>query len=136
MCGIHDISTELYCINATAMVMFLVPLPTITVTYPNTPTVGRSLRLNCRVTTVTGITSTITVRWTSCGRTLLTTNIAQGTSTVFYDISQLTTDDQGKVYHCEVAINTSPTVTASSHITLSVNGKWCSISVYSYTCYV
>ena len=102
----------------------------------HTPTVGQSLRLNCQVTTVTGITSNITVTWTSCGEILLIMNISQGTSTVFYDISQLTTEDQGKMYYCEVVINTNPPITASDHITLSVNGKWCSISIYSYTCYV
>ena len=79
------------------------------------------------VTTASGITSTVTVTWTSCGETLSTTYITQDTSTVYYDISQLTTNDQGKVYQCEVAINTSPPVIASSHITLDVIGKCCSL---------
>ena len=72
-----------------------------------------------------GITSTITVTWTSCGKTLSARNITTGrTARVPYMIRQLTTDDQGKVYQCEVVINTNPPVIASSHITLNVNGKW------------
>ena len=87
---------------------------------------GQSLVLYCILTTVSGIASTITVTWTSCGKILGTGNITQGTTSLYYQYKtgQLTTDDQGKVYQCEVVINTNPPAIASSHITLNVNGKW------------
>ena len=40
-----------------------------------------------------------------------------------YNISQLSTDDDGREYQCEVVINTSPLVMANGSITLNVMGK-------------
>ena len=40
-----------------------VPTPTVSVTAPNTQTVGQSLTLQCVVTTVRGITSRVDIVW-------------------------------------------------------------------------
>ena len=102
----------------------IVPPPIVTITYFGTPTVGQPLTLNCRVTTVRGITSRISVLWTSCGRRLSTSiNIIQGTSDIRYTIPQLSTADEGKVYQCEVVISTNSPIMATGQVTLDVNGK-------------
>ena len=95
----------------------------MTVTYSGTPTVGQPLRLNCRVTTVRGIISRISVLWTSCGRRLSTRSIIQGTSNIRYTTPQLSTADEGKVYQCEVVISTNSPIMATGQVTLDVNGK-------------
>ena len=89
-------------------------------------TVGQSLTLQCRVTTVTGISSTMNIIWSSCGKTLSNTTI-RGGSTVnrnSYTIRQLSTTDEGKVYQCEVVINTNPPVMATGNTTLHVTGNY------------
>ena len=39
-----------------------------------------------------------------------------------YTISQLSTTDDGRVIHCEVVINTNPSIMTTDNITLDVNG--------------
>ena len=40
-----------------------------------------------------------------------------------YTISQLSTEDHGRVFHCEVVISTIPLVLVNNNITLDVTGK-------------
>ena len=108
----------------------LVPTFTVSVTAPNTQTVGQSLTLQCEVTTVRGITSRVDIVWSSDGTELnRTENITATTmdnSLVYtdsYNISQLNTTDDGRVIQCKVVINTSPSVMASDNIPLDVTGK-------------
>ena len=67
----------------------LVPTPTVSVTAPNTQTVGQSLTLQCEVTTVRGITSRVDIMWSSDGTTLRrindTTAITMDNSLVYTD---------------------------------------------------
>ena len=100
-------------------------------TAPNTQTVGQSLTLQCEVTTVRGITSSVDIVWSSGGTELERTNNVSSTTmdnslvyTDSYTISQLSTTDEGRVIQCEVVINTSPSVMASDSITLDVTGKY------------
>ena len=102
----------------------------MTVTTSNTQTVGQSLTLQCEVTTVRGITSTVDIVWSSNGTELERMNGVSSTTmdnslvyTDSYTISQLSTADDGRVIQCEVVINTSPSVMASNSITLDVMGK-------------
>ena len=108
-----------------------VPTPTISVTTPNTQTVGQSLTLQCEVTTVIGITSRVDIVWRSGGTVLQRMNGVSSTMmsnllvyTNFYTISQLSTTDDGKVIQCEGVINASPSVMASNDITLDVTGMF------------
>ena len=111
--------------------ILLAPTPTVSVTTPNTQTVGQSLRLQCEVTTVRGITSRVDIVWSSGGTVLQRMNDVSSTmmsnSLVYtnsYTISQLSTTDDSRVIQCEVVINTSPSVMASDSITLDVTGMF------------
>ena len=99
-------------------------------TAPNTQTVGQSLTLQCEVITVRGITSRVDIVWSSDGmelnRTDNTTSTTIDNSLVYtdsYTISQLSTDDEGRDYWCEVVINSDPTRTNNASVMLNVTGK-------------
>ena len=109
---------------------YLVPTPTVIVIAPNTQTVGQSLTLQCEVTTVRGITSSVDIVWSSNGTELQRMDnvslTAMGNSLVYtdsYTISQLNTTDEGRVIQCEVAINVDPSVFATDSLSLDVTGK-------------
>ena len=82
------------------------------------------------MTAVRGITSRVDIVWSSdvsyintiSGVTaeMSTGNIAAYLST--YTIPLLSTTDDGRVYQCEVVINISPPISASSNITLDTTG--------------
>ena len=120
------IVTVLLCIHCN---IIIVPTPTVSVTAPNTQTVGQSLTLQCEVTTVRGITSRVDIVWSSGGTELERMNGVSSTTmenllvyTDSYTISQLSTTDEGRVIQCEVVINASSPVMANDNITLDVTG--------------
>ena len=95
---------------------------------------GQSLTLQCVVTTVRGITSRVDIVWSSNGTVLRRINDTIATTmdnslvyTDSYNISQLSTTDDGRVIQCEVMINTSPPIMVSDNLTLSVDGEYCNI---------
>jgi len=108
-----------------------VPTPDIVnLTTIGDQTVGQSLTLECRVETVRGITSRVDIVWSSNGSelqrieevnvNLLFDNLVVYTD--YYDILQLNTSDDGRVYQCEVFVNTSPSIVANDNITLDLTG--------------
>ena len=112
------------------MFFFLVPTPTVNVTNISTQIVGQSLTLQCKVTTVRGITSRVDIVWSSDGTVLRRINDTTATTmdnslvyTDSYTISQLNTTDDGRVIQCEVVINTSPSVLDTGSIILDINGE-------------
>ena len=97
----------------------------------DTQTVGRSLTLQCEVTTVRGITSRVDIVWSDGGgEQQRMDNISLSSMTIdsllvytdSYTISQLSTTDDDRVIQCEVVINASPSIMASDSITLDVTG--------------
>ena len=107
----------------------------------NTQTVGQSLTLQCEVTTVRGITSRVDIVWSSDSTVLRRINDTTATTmdnslvyTDSYNISQLSTTDDGRVIRCEVVINTSPSVMDSDSITLDVTGKKCFVISHASAC--
>jgi len=106
------------------------PSPNVTVNASNTQIVGQSLTLQCSVTTVRGITSRLDIIWSSDGRLLERmegVNVSSTTdnSVVYrdtYNISQLSTTDDGREYQCEVVISTSLPVITNNSVTLDVMG--------------
>ena len=99
-------------------------------TAPNAQTVGQSLTLQCEVTTMRGITSSVDIVWSTGGMELERMNDVSSTTmdnslvyTHNYTISQLSTTDDGRVIQCKVVINTSPSVKTTNSITLDVTGK-------------
>ena len=110
--------------------MYVVPNPTnLIVTAPNTQIVGQSLILECSVTTVRGITSRIDIEW-SIDNVMLQRTGVDATSTAsdfvvytnIYNISQVSTFDDGRVYQCKVVINTIPQLMVTDNVTLDVTG--------------
>ena len=97
---------------------------------PDIQAVGQSLSLECIVTTVRGLSSSIDIIWTSDGVEINRTSGARtdySTSSSilyrdFYNISLLTTAEEGRVFQCEGVINTTPNLTAESSTTLDVVG--------------
>lgn len=112
--------------------MCVVPNSTnVTVTAPSMQIVGQSLILECIITTVRGIISRIDAEW-STGNTLL--QLIEGISHLrkindsvlykaIYNITQVNTLDDDRVYECKVVINTNPQLTATDNVTLDVIGN-------------
>jgi len=83
------------------------------------------------VTTVRGITSRVDIIWSSDGTELermegVNVSSITDNSVVYidaYNISQLSTTDDGREYQCEVVINTSPLVITNDSVTLDVMSK-------------
>ena len=82
------------------------------------------------MTTVRGITSRVDIVWSSEGVTIesiegVNVSLSWESAEIYsasYTILQLNTTDDGRVYQCEVVINTSPPVTAENNFTLDVIG--------------
>ena len=101
------------------------------VTAPHTQIVGRSLTLQCEVTTVRGVTSRVDIVWSSDDTVLRRINGRTATTvdnslvyTDSYTISPLSTIDEKRVYKCEVVINASPPIEDDDNIVLDVTGKF------------
>ena len=112
--------------------LFAVPDSTnVSVTAPIAQIVGQSLILEANVTTVRGITSKIDIEWSIGNTTLQRTEGVNITSTEsdsvvykdIYNITQVSTFDDGRVYHCKVIINTNFQLMATGDVTLDVTGK-------------
>ena len=111
--------------------IYAVPSPSVILTAADTQIVGQSLSMECIMTTVRGITSRIDILWRSDGVEIKKTiGAIVSSSTVssilyrdFYNISLLTTTEEGRLYQCEGMINTTPNLTAESSTTLDVFGK-------------
>ena len=111
----------------------IVPTPNnISVVPHNVQTVGQSLLLECVITTVRGINSTVDIIWSSDDVVLNTernvsinlTTLHSASYTSTYIIPQLNTLNDDRVYSCEVVINTTPPVTATGGIKLNVAGNF------------
>ena len=103
----------------------------VTVTASNTQIVGQSLILECSVTIVRGITSRVDIEW-NIGNMII--QRTEGISVISiisdnviyknsYNISQVSTLDDGRDYQCKVIINTIPQLMATDSTTLDVTGK-------------
>ena len=103
----------------------------VTVTPSVAQIVGQLLMLECRITTVRGITSRIDIEWSTGNTTLQRTKGVNITSTASdsvvyndaYNITQVSTFDDGRVYQCKVIIDANPQLTATNSTTLDVTGK-------------
>ena len=106
------------------MIIFcLVPTPSVTVAALNNQQVGDPLLLECNVTTVRGITSSVDIVWiTNDEEVELVYNVSQetvGNSVVLHSVYDgdgllLNESDDGTTYQCSVEISTTPLVSAAS----------------------
>ena len=108
------------------MYHIIVPTPTVSITVSTNQTAGQSLILYCNITAVRGITSKVNVTWLVDGSILeiVTIIIEMGIYMNSYTINQLSTNDDGKVYQCEILINSDPRVIAIDNFTLNVTGEY------------
>ena len=108
--------------------LFTVHTPDLALVVQTIPIVGQPVSLWSGVNTVRGIISRVDFIWRSDGIELERMEGVSATSitgTLYidtYTISQVSTDDDGRVYQFEVVINTSPPVIVTSNVTLNVTG--------------
>jgi len=129
------------------ILLFIVPNPLVQIaTFNETVgnetlgnlTIGDPLTLYCTVTAVRGISSSVDIIWTTGGRVVrrvnnITADIEYDDSAIYtdlFEISSLSTIDNGKEYQCTVVINANPPVYSSDQITLIFDGE------YAYLCTV
>ena len=120
---------------------FIVPTPfvQITIFYNETfyfdndtignVTIGDPLTLDCTVTAVRGISSSVDIIWTTGGRVVrrvynITADIENDYAiyTDSFEILTLSAIDNGREYQCTVVINAYQPVYNSDHITLIFDG--------------
>ena len=92
-------------------------------------TIGDPLTLDCTVTAVRGISSSVDIIWTTGRRVVrrvynITSDIENGYAiyTDSFEISSLSAIDNGREYQCTVVINANQPVYNSDHITLIFDG--------------
>ena len=109
----------------------------MTVTAPNTQTVGQPLTLTCNVTTVRGITSEIMWRSdNSIARTIqnpiptIVDSLLVYTDT--FTISPLRTEDDSRLYECRVIVDTSPVIIVNDTVRLNVIGMCFVVTTWIY----
>ena len=91
-------------------------------------TLGQPLTLECRVSVENDIVSTIDIIWSNDDLILETVEgvIATNNSHVYIDtfnITRLSTEDNGRIYKCETIVSTSPLVAVSDYILVNVTGE-------------
>ena len=118
--------------------IYVVPKPLVEITisdyeifYPlvKNGTIGDPLTLDCTVTTVRGISSSVDIIWTTGGRVVrrvynITADIENDYAiyTDSFEISSLSAIDNGREYQCTVVINAHQKVNDSDHIALMFAG--------------
>ena len=120
---------------------FTVPIPLVQITIFDNDTlenetmrnltIGDPLTLDCTVTAVRGISSSVDIIWTTGGRVVrrvdnITADIENDSAiyTDSFEISSLSVIDNGREYQCTVVINASQPVNSSDQITLILSGKY------------
>ena len=121
------------------MYVILVPAPVTRITQlnNNNQRIGQDLTLQCQVTIVRGISSTVDVVWidnsTEFDKMNNVTFSPVGESLRYTDtftISSLRTSDDGRVIECLAVINSIPPVNDSGHITLRPTGTYICVFMY------
>ena len=121
--------------------LFIVPIPLVQITVFGNETlenetlrnvtIGDPLTLDCTVTAVRGISSSVDIIWTTGGRVVrrvdnITTDIENDSAiyTDSFEISSLSAIDNGREYQCRVVINANPPVYSSNQLTLIFSGEF------------
>ena len=93
--------------------------------------IGDPLTLDCTVTAVRGISSSVDIMWTTGGRVVrrvddITADIENDSAiyTDSFEISSLSAIDNGREYQCTVVINANPSVRSSDQITLILSSEF------------
>ena len=110
--------------------LFTVPSPAIDITSVDSVEFGKATTLECNVIAVRGITSRVDIIWRTGNTTVrrvdgVTANIVNN-SAVYTDqliTPPLSVNDSGRVYICEVRINTNFGVNGFDYFALDFIGK-------------
>ena len=116
------------------MIYFVVPVPVVQITTVESDnvTIGDPLILDCTVTAVRGISSSVDIIWTTGSRYRVVRIVYNITADIENDyaiytnsseISSLSAIDNGREYQCTVVTNASPPVRSSDQITLMFPGE-------------
>jgi len=89
--------------------------------------VGQSLTLQCNITAVSDIASSVDIIWTNGGIEVRRVENIEGSLinnfTDYFTIPVLSRSDNNQEYHCEVVINTNPPITRNDSVVLNVTRK-------------
>ena len=140
MCGIQY--SCMYVISVLIVFMYVVPNPDVQITISQSGnetlgnetlrnlTIGDPLTLDCTVTAVRGISSSVDIIWTTGGveirrveDIMANTKNNSAIYTDSFKISSLSAIDNGREYQCTVMINTSQPVNSSDQFTLILNSE-------------
>ena len=119
------------------MYSFVVPVPLVQITIFDNGngtlenlTIGDPLTLDCTVTAVRGIFSSVDIIWTTGDRVVrrvdnITADVKDDNA-IYSDSFEISLSaiDNGREYQCTVAINASQPVTSSDQITLIFPGEY------------
>ena len=106
-------------------ILLLVPPLIVSVTALNDQIVGDPLSLECNVTTVRGVTSSMDITWMKDGVVVRGINNVSGIVTnqndsmLFLDIFNASTKDDGAVYKCHAEVNANAKVNAFDEYVIS-----------------
>ena len=99
-------------------------------------TIGDPLTLDCTVTAVRGISSSVDIIWTTGGRVVrrvdnITAGIENDSAiyTDSFEISSLSAIDNGREYQCMVVINATQPIYCSDQFTLIFTGEYLKLCV-------
>ena len=125
--------------------LVIVPTPSVSVTSLTDQIAGLPLELQCIVTGVRGITSTVNITWIVDDLELEPITVVVSSLmdimqlyTHTYTIDQLNVTNNETVYQCKVVIDSDQLVNASDIFRLNVTGKqrtvWLTINRFMYIC--
>ena len=126
--------------NVLILYFITVPTPNVSVTTYNATIVGQPLILECNVIAVRGINSQVAIVWSSINSNEELREVNVNVSlTIFgsviyrdyFNIPQLTIDNNNVTYKCEVTIND---VMSTDNFTLYVTGKYLSCINHNHPC--
>ena len=101
--------------------------------------IGDQLTLDCTVTAVRGISSSVNIIWTTGNIELrrvnnITADIVNNSAIYSdsFEISSLSALDNGREYQCTVMINATQPINSSDQITVVLNGECTNVCMYTH----
>ena len=114
------------------------PIITVDVSSTTSTEIGQPLILQCSATIVRGITSTVDIIWTTDNTQVRRVNIITASSNInsssmyndSFIIPSLNISDIGRVYQCEVLINSVFPTRTKSNFTISIPGIYANTFIF------
>ena len=131
----HIIVMYIRSYTCTYVSTFIVPTPLVEITINDNKTmrnltIGDTPTLDCTVTAVRGISSSVNIVWTTGGIELrrvddITADVVNDSAiyTDSFEISSLSAIDNGREYQCTVMINATQPVNSSDQFILVLDGE-------------